>query len=74
MLLFYVIKKISDNWALLFSQKLALKNKIPLYICFCLVPKFLDATVRHFDFMLKGKIKIVGIKIFPITDFYISFV
>ena len=25
-----------------------------LQVCFCLVPKFLDATLRHFDFMLRG--------------------
>ena len=47
--------RVQDNWAFLFAQKLALKNKIPLYVCFCLVPKFLDATLRHFKFMLKGK-------------------
>jgi len=43
-----------DNWAMLYAQKLALKRKAPLYIVFCLVPKFLDATIRHFDFMLRG--------------------
>ena len=39
---------------MLYAQRLALKFKIPLHICFCLVPKFLDATIRHYDFMLKG--------------------
>jgi len=39
---------------LLFAQKLALKFKLPLHVCFCLVPTFLDATIRHFGFMLKG--------------------
>ncbi|XP_063225110.1 deoxyribodipyrimidine photo-lyase isoform X2 [Bacillus rossius redtenbacheri] len=47
-------QRVQDNWALLYAQKLALKRKVPLHVCFCLVPKFLDATVRQYDFMLKG--------------------
>ncbi|XP_055627562.1 deoxyribodipyrimidine photo-lyase [Toxorhynchites rutilus septentrionalis] len=46
--------RVQDNWAFLFAQKLALKNELPLHVCFSLVPKFLDATIRHFKFMLKG--------------------
>uniref|UniRef100_A0ACB8FBH4 Uncharacterized protein n=1 Tax=Sphaerodactylus townsendi TaxID=933632 RepID=A0ACB8FBH4_9SAUR len=47
-------QRVQDNWALLYAQRLALKQKLPLHVCFCLVPKFLDATIRHFGFMLKG--------------------
>lgn len=47
-------QRIEDNWALLFSQNLAIKNKVPLHVIFCLTDKFLDATIRHFMFMLKG--------------------
>lgn len=47
--------RVQDNWAFLFAQKLALKNELPLHVCFSLVPKFLDATIRHYKFMLKGK-------------------
>ena len=39
---------------MLFAQRLALKQEVPLHVCFCLVPKFLDATIRQFGFMLKG--------------------
>lgn len=46
--------RVQDNWAFLFAQKLALKNEVPLYVCFCLVPKFLDATIRHYKFLLNG--------------------
>lgn len=46
--------RVQDNWAFLYAQKLALKNKTSLHVCFCLVPKFLDATIRHFKFMLNG--------------------
>lgn len=47
-------QRIEDNWALLYSQSLALRNALPLHIVFCLADKFLDATFRHFKFMLDG--------------------
>ncbi|XKL67184.1 hypothetical protein PGB90_010604 [Kerria lacca] len=47
-------ERIEDNWALLYAQKLALKNEVPLHVCFCLLPRFLDANIRHFDFIFKG--------------------
>ncbi|KAJ1087364.1 hypothetical protein NDU88_000540 [Pleurodeles waltl] len=47
-------QRVEDNWAFLYAQRLALKEKLPLHVCFCLVPKFLEATIRHFGFMLKG--------------------
>lgn len=50
---------LADNWAFLFAQKLALKNEIPLHVCFCLKPKFLDATIRHYKFLLKGNILVI---------------
>ncbi|KAG8188596.1 hypothetical protein JTE90_005952 [Oedothorax gibbosus] len=47
-------QRVQDNWAFLKAQHLALKLDLPLCVCFCLVPKFLDATIRHYRFMLKG--------------------
>lgn len=47
--------RVQDNWAFLFAQKLALKNEVPLHVCFCLIAKYLDASVRQFDFLIKGK-------------------
>lgn len=47
-------QRVNDNWALLFAQKLALQQKVPLAVIFCLVPAFLSATIRHYHFMLKG--------------------
>ncbi|XP_032781741.2 deoxyribodipyrimidine photo-lyase isoform X1 [Daphnia magna] len=47
-------QRVQDNWALLYAQRLALKMKLPLHVCFCLVPTFLGATIRQFGFMLKG--------------------
>jgi deoxyribodipyrimidine photo-lyase len=47
-------QRVEDNWALLYAQELALQMKAPLAVVFCLVPQFLNATLRQFGFMLKG--------------------
>jgi deoxyribodipyrimidine photo-lyase len=47
-------QRAADNWALLFAQDLALRARVPLIVVFCLVPEFLNATIRHYGFMLKG--------------------
>ncbi|XP_043787122.1 deoxyribodipyrimidine photo-lyase-like isoform X1 [Apis laboriosa] len=46
--------RIQDNWALLFAQKTALKNNVPLHICFCIMSNFLNASIRYYKFLLKG--------------------
>lgn len=47
-------QRVQDNWALLYAQEQAIKNNVPFIVVFCLVPEFLDATIRQYDFMLKG--------------------
>jgi deoxyribodipyrimidine photo-lyase len=47
-------QRVHDNWALLFAQKLALERKKELIVIFSLTPKYLEATLRQYDFMLKG--------------------
>ncbi len=47
-------QRMHDNWALLYAQKRALIQKKPLIVVFCLVPHFLEATIRQYGFMLKG--------------------
>lgn len=47
-------QRVYDNWAFIFAQELALKQKRPLAVVFCLVPAFLDAAYRQYAFMLKG--------------------
>nr|WIK87514.1 photolyase [Oriental turtle dovepox virus] len=47
-------QRVQDNWALIYAQRLALKLKIPLRICFCVVPKFHATTSRHFVFLISG--------------------
>ncbi|MDH5203855.1 MAG: deoxyribodipyrimidine photo-lyase [Nitrospirota bacterium] len=47
-------QRVKDNWALLFAQELALQQNTSLVVVFCLVPKFLGATMRQYGFMVKG--------------------
>ncbi|XP_066538269.1 CPD photolyase [Hoplias malabaricus] len=47
-------QRVQDNWALIYAQQLAVAEKLPLHICFCLVPKFLDAAYRQYAFMIRG--------------------
>ncbi|XP_013133241.1 PREDICTED: deoxyribodipyrimidine photo-lyase-like [Papilio polytes] len=46
--------RVQDNWAFLFAQKLALKNEVPLHVCFCLIEKCLDMSLRQLHFLIKG--------------------
>uniref|UniRef100_A0A3Q4BSE5 Deoxyribodipyrimidine photo-lyase n=1 Tax=Mola mola TaxID=94237 RepID=A0A3Q4BSE5_MOLML len=47
--------RVQDNWALVHAQQLAVKENLPLHVCFCLhVPKSELSTLRHYSFMLKG--------------------
>ena len=43
-----------DNWALLHAQEEAKKRGVPLAVVFSLVPKFLQASIRMYGFMLDG--------------------
>ena len=47
-------QRMNDNWALCRAQSDAIGKKVPLYVVFCLKPRFLDATRHHYTFMLKG--------------------
>jgi len=47
-------QRVKDNWALLYAQELAMERKTPLLVAFALAPQFLGATMRQYDFMLKG--------------------
>jgi deoxyribodipyrimidine photo-lyase len=51
-------QRMYDNWALLFAQQLALEKKRGFAVVFSLVPKFLDATFRQYDFMIMGLIEV----------------
>ncbi len=47
-------QRVADNWALLFAQELALKRKASFVVVFSAAPHFLNAPMRHYDFMLAG--------------------
>ena len=47
-------QRLHDNWAVYFAQQLAEEKKENFCIVFCLVPNFLEATIRQYGFMLKG--------------------
>jgi len=47
-------QRAQDNWALLYAQQLALERQEQLVVVFCLVPTFLEATIRQYGFMLRG--------------------
>ncbi len=47
-------QRVADNWALLYAKKLADETRSPLAVIFNLAPEFLDATTRHYEFILNG--------------------
>jgi len=47
-------QRVYDNWALIYSQEVAIETKSPLVTIFCVTPKFIDATLRQYDFMIKN--------------------
>ncbi len=47
-------QRVHDNWALLYSQQLARERRQGLIVVFCLQSEFLGATLRQYEFMLKG--------------------
>eukprot|EP00730_Choanoeca_flexa_P014049 TRINITY_DN5998_c0_g1_i2.p1 TRINITY_DN5998_c0_g1~~TRINITY_DN5998_c0_g1_i2.p1 ORF type:complete len:541 (+),score=121.80 TRINITY_DN5998_c0_g1_i2:16-1638(+) len=47
-------QRAEDNWAMIYARHLAETKQVPLRVVFCLVPKFLEATIRHYTFMIEG--------------------
>jgi deoxyribodipyrimidine photo-lyase len=47
-------QRVQDNWGLLAAQDAALARHRGLVVVFTLVPSFPDASLRHYDFLLKG--------------------
>lgn len=43
-----------DNWGLIWARQQALQLGTPVAVVFCLTPSFLGATLRQYDFLLKG--------------------
>lgn len=47
-------QRVNNNWSLIFALNLAKKYNVELIVVFNLVPSFLGATLRQYDFMIKG--------------------
>lgn len=47
-------RRVQDNWALIHAQNIALERKVALHVVFCLAPSYQDATLRQYDFLIKG--------------------
>ncbi len=64
-------KRVDDNWALIAAQSLAIKNKVPLIVCFQYIGEFPKANIRQYGFLFKGleelRIKLQKLNI----DFYL---
>jgi deoxyribodipyrimidine photo-lyase len=50
--------RVEDNWAMILAAQLATQKKSKLFVVFTLVPEFLAATWRHYEFMLKGLLEV----------------
>ena len=47
-------QRVSDNWALLFALEKAKEVNNDIIVAFALSDSFLNANLRHYDFLLKG--------------------
>jgi len=47
-------KRVEDNWALLEAQKIAVKNNVPLLVCFHYHGFYKDANIRQYKFLFDG--------------------
>ena len=51
-------QRVCDNWSLLYAQEIAKKHSKRLIVAFSLTSNFLGATLRQYDFMIKGLIEV----------------
>lgn len=53
-----------DNNAIHYAQGVAQAHNVPLKVVFNLVPKFLEATIRQYGFMIKGLQEVEQVRFF----------
>jgi deoxyribodipyrimidine photo-lyase len=58
---FEILSSISSDFNLIISQGVAVAKGVPLKVIFNMVPKFLQATLRQYDFMIKGLEEVEGV-------------
>ena len=47
-------KRVSDYWSLLVALQIAIKNKVPLIVCFQFIGRFPESNIRQYGFLFKG--------------------
>lgn len=47
-------QRAEDNWPLLHAQARAEERGVPLCVVFCMVTEFVNAGLRHYDFLMRG--------------------
>lgn len=47
-------QRVQDNYAMIYAKLMAESKGVPLKVIFNLVPRFLEATIRQYSFMIKG--------------------
>ena len=47
-------KRVHDNWALLEAQQIAIKQKVPLLVCFQFMGSYKKANIRQYHFLFEG--------------------
>ena len=47
-------KRVSDNWALIFAQELAIQRNVPLLVCFNYIGNFSESNLRQYEFLFYG--------------------
>lgn len=47
-------KRVQDNWAMLYAQKVAMELKVPLHVAICIPKELEEMTIRHYTFLLEG--------------------
>lgn len=55
--IFYLMsreQRVENNWSLIFAKEVAEEKERQLAVVFFVIPSFLGATLRQYDFMLKG--------------------
>ena len=47
-------KRVHDNWALLEAQQIAIKQRVPLLVCFQFRGSYKKANIRQYHFLFEG--------------------
>jgi len=51
-------KRVDDNWAIIAAQSIALKNKVPLVVCFQYLGDFPNSNIRQYGFLFRGLLEL----------------